>query len=261
MTTTTHPVTTSTSETPARPGPGRRTALAAATFLTCAIPVVFTVNLTRMLLTGELAEHRFHQVTGQGLLLCAFWLGALLPLVRAGWGGQRPTPAAGLRHLSLVATGAVCSVVAPGGGAPILVGVIAVGGALLWWALPQRPRIRSAVQVDPLLLPVALVLAAALLPYAVDQLGLQNAATGHHARNPHYFDMAWLSAILVTQALLAAVLPAMRSLALPVAVATVALGTAGLAFGEDTGASVGAVVLGLVLGAARLAGARRAAAG
>jgi hypothetical protein len=38
---------------------------------------VFAVNLSRMLLTGELSDHRFHQLTGQGLVLVAVWLGGL----------------------------------------------------------------------------------------------------------------------------------------------------------------------------------------
>ena len=135
--------------------------------------------------------------------------------------------------------------------------IIAVGGALLWWALPVRPRLRSAVQIDPILLPVSLVLAAVLLPYAVDQIGLQNEATGHHAQNPHLFDMAWLAVVMVAQAVLAALLPAARALALPVALATVALGAAGLAFGEATGGSWVAIVLGLVLAGAHLVSARR----
>ena len=54
-----------------RPSRLRRTGLAAAGFVACALPVIFTVNITRMLVTGELAEHRFHQLTCQGLLLFA----------------------------------------------------------------------------------------------------------------------------------------------------------------------------------------------
>ena len=56
--------------------------------------------------------------------------------------------------------GLACSVAAPGGGAPILAGVIAVTGALLWLALPLRPRLRTELRVDPLLAPLALLSAA-----------------------------------------------------------------------------------------------------
>ena len=101
-----------------RPTRWRRGGLVAAGFLTCALPVMFTVNITRMLVTGELAEHRFHQLTCQGLLLFALWLGGLVPLLRAGWSGRRPSSAAGLLHLVFMAAGVVTAAAAPGGGAP-----------------------------------------------------------------------------------------------------------------------------------------------
>ena len=128
---------------PARkPGRLRRTGLGVAGFLACALPVVWTVNLSRMLLVGELDEHRFHQLTGQGLFLCALWLIGLVPLLRAGWVGRRPSSAAGLLHLTFVGTGTACAVAATGGGAPALMVVIAITGALVWLALPVRPRLR-----------------------------------------------------------------------------------------------------------------------
>jgi hypothetical protein len=237
----------------ARPGVRRRAALAATGFLTLAMPTVFTFNIARMLLTGVESDHRFHQATGQGLVLCAIWLGALVPLVRAGWSGRRPSTAAGSRLLAFVVCGAVCSVAAPGGGAPFLVGVIAVTGALLWWALPVKPVLRSAVQIDPVLAPVALLTAALFVPYAIDQIGLQNAATGYHAQNPHFFDMAWMVVTLVALAGISAVLPAVRTLMWWVAGSTVVVGAAGLAFGEPTGWSLLTLGLGLVAsGAAAL---------
>src|SRR3954452_22561516 len=131
---------------PHRPGRGRHTALAVSGFLTCALPVVFTVNVSRMLVTGIEPGHRFHQATGQGLLLFALWLGALVPMIRAGWNGRRPSTATGWLHLAFVGTGIACSAAAPGGGAPILVGVITVTGALLWWALPERPLLTDRFQ-------------------------------------------------------------------------------------------------------------------
>jgi hypothetical protein len=233
-----------------RPSALRRVALAATGFLTLALPVVFTVNLSRMLLTGVESSHQFHQATGQGLFLCAIWLGALIPLVRAGWSGRRPSSGAAYRHLAFIGSGAVCAVAATGGGAPILVGVIAVTGALLWWALPVRPRLRSVVQVDAVMAPVALLSAAFFTPYAITQIGLQNAATGHHAQNPHFFDMAWMVVTLTVLAGLSALLPAVRSLMWWVAAGTVVLGVAGLAFGESTTWSLLALGLGLLAAAA-----------
>ena len=62
------------SSTTVRPSDRRRTAVGVTGFLACALPTIFTINLSRMLLVGELSEHRFHQLTGQGLLLCLLWL-------------------------------------------------------------------------------------------------------------------------------------------------------------------------------------------
>lgn len=64
----------------------------------------------------------------------------------------------GLQHLAFVGVGAAFSVAAPGGGAPVLMGVLAATGALLWLAVPQRPALRGLqVRLDPLLAPVAAV--------------------------------------------------------------------------------------------------------
>jgi len=241
-----------------RPGAGRRTALVVTGVLTCALPAMFTVNISRMLLTGVETEHRFHQATGQGLILFAVWLLPILGLLRAAWYGARPSSAAGYQHLALIATGAVCAALATGGGAPYLVTVIAVGGALLWWALPQRPRLRLQVRIDPLLAPVALLATAWLVPYAIDQLQAQNAVTGgDHLQNPHLFDMAWLVSVFMVYAVVAALSPAARHLAVWAGAGCVTLGAAGLAFGESTAFSVLTVLLGVVTAAAGLASARR----
>lgn len=232
---------------PTRP---RRAALGVAGVVACALPLVFTLNITRMLLTGVLPDHRYHQLTGQGEILFALWLVPLVLLLRAGWRGARPAPAAGLQHLALIGSGVVTAAVAPGGGAPFLVAVIGTTGALLWAALPRRPRLRLQVRVDPLLAPVALLSCALLVPYAIDQLGLQHAATGHHAMNPHYFDQAWIAVTLAVMALLAATLPAARGLARWVAGALVVIGMAGLALGEGTATHLGFVALGAIAGAA-----------
>lgn len=235
---------------PRVPSRWRRAAVAVTGAVACLLPAVFTFNIARMLITGVESEHRFHQATGQGLVLTALWLGALVPLVRAGWAGRRPPLGAGLLHLALVIIGAACAVVAPGGGAPILMTIIAVPGALLWAALPQRPRLRTPVQIDAVLAPVALLAAAVFTPYAIDQIGLQNAATGYHAQNPHFFDMAWMTFTLAAVALLASVLPAARGLVLWLALGALATGTAGVAFGESTTWSLLVLCLGLAAGAA-----------
>ena len=236
------------SSTTVRPSNRRRTAVGVTGFLACALPTVFTINLSRMLLVGELSEHRFHQLTGQGLLLFLLWFAGLVPLLRAGWTGRTPSTAAGLLHLTFVGVGLACSVAAPGGGAPILTGLIAVTGALVWAALPVRPRLRTGLRVDPLLAPLALLMAALQTPYAVGQVALQNQATGHHAQNPHYFDMAWLTMVVVVLGVLAAVVPVARRLSLWSAAVATGTGMAGVALGESLSWSVPTLVLGLLTG-------------
>ncbi|MGN6613395.1 MAG: hypothetical protein ACTHLJ_16640 [Angustibacter sp.] len=234
-----------------RPSAMRRVTLAAATLVSCAMPVVFTANITRMLLTGVDAEHRFHQATGQGLVLFALWLGPLIGMVRAGWQGRRPASALGWLHVLFVVTGLVCSAIAPGGGAPYLTGVIAVTGGLLWLALPHRPRLRVAVQVHPVFAPVALLGAAVLTPYAVTQLAAQNGVSaGYHAINPHLFDMGWMALCLVGCALVAALSPVLRGLMTWFAAGVCVTGAAGLAFGEPTVWSAVTLGVGVVGGAA-----------
>jgi len=232
MTTTTAPVPSTEASTGAsRPSARRRAAVAVAAFLACAIPVTFTMTITAMLVTGTHADHRFHQLTGQGLVLTALWLGALLPLARAGWRGRRPSTAAGYRHLALLGTGVAACAVAPGGGAPVLLAVATVTGAILWAALPLRPRLRGTVSVDPVLLPLALLVGAVLMPYAVDQL-----------------------------ALLGAVVREARGLLTWVAAACTVIGAAGLVTGESAIWSGAVLSLGLVsFLAPRLARSRTAA--
>jgi hypothetical protein len=230
-----------------RPSRLRRAGLVAAGFLTCALPVVFTVNISRMLVTGELAEHRFHQLTCQGLLLFALWLGGLVPLLRAGWAGRRPSPAAGPLHLIFMAAGVATAAAAPGGGAPALVGLVVVFGGLLWLALPVRPRLRLQVRVDPVLTPLALVTAAVATPYVLDQITLQNAATGHHAENPHFFDMAWMVTSLVVVGILGAAVPAVRRLALVAGAGLVWTGAIGILMAADRPWTVALLTLGVPL--------------
>lgn len=242
-----------------RPSAARRAAVAVTGVLACAVPVVFTVSITGMLLTGVDSDHRFHQVTGQGLILTALWLGGLVPMLRAAWQGRRPSTAAGLLHLAFVLVGALCAVAAPGGGAPALLGLTVVTGALVWLALPVRPELRVPALLDPVLAPVALLSAALYTPYALDQLALQNEATGYHANNPHHFDMAWIVVVLVVLAVAAALLPAARPLAVWTAVGSVVIGVAGLAFTSDTTWSVLALALGVGAGAVIAARSRMAA--
>ena len=245
---------------PGRPTRTRRTALALAGIAGCAVPLMFAANITWTLLTGDLADHRFHQLTGQGELLCALWLVPVLALLRAGWQGRRPSTAAGWAHLAFATAGAVCAVAAPGGGAPALMAVVLVTGALVWAALPVRPALRGPVRIDPLVAPVALAGSALLLPYAVDQVAAQNAVTGGlHLHNPHFFDKAWIAVTMTAFAVLAALLPAARGLGHGFALAMVVLGGAGLALDEGVAWSGAVLSVGLAAGVATAVARRRTA--
>jgi hypothetical protein len=106
-----------------RPSAGRRTAVAVAGALACLLPTVWSVAITVQLLTGIEADHRFHQVTGQGLLLCALWLAGLVPMVRAGWRGVAPSAVTVVQAALFAGSGLAMGLLAPGAGAlPVAVG-------------------------------------------------------------------------------------------------------------------------------------------
>jgi hypothetical protein len=221
-------------DSPRRPSALRRTALVAAAVPALFLPTIWTVNISRMFLTGVESDHRFHQLTGQGLILTAMWLAALVPMVRAGWAGRRPPTTAALLHLTFAGVAAGLAVFASGGGAPFLATLIAITGVLVWAAIPVRPRLRGIVSgVDPVLAPLALVSAALYAPFVLDHIALQNAATGYHAQNPHYYDMAWVSVVMVLVAGLAAIVPAARKLALWTTIGTLVIGVAGLTLTDE----------------------------
>jgi hypothetical protein len=249
MTQTAHPR-TSVAPTAARPRAWRRGAVAVTGVVACLLPTVWTVNFLRMLATGELADHRFHQLTGQGLLLTALWLGALVPIVVAAWQGRRPGAGPALQHLAFTGVGIACSLAAPQGGARELMVIITVTGALLWLAVPRRTRPRDAVvDVAPVSLAAALLLSAAVAPYAVGQVELQHTATGLHADNPHYFDMAWLVLVLAVLGVAGAVVRSARGLQVWAGGGVALTGIAMIALGEGalrgaTFVAVGALLLG-----------------
>jgi hypothetical protein len=230
--------------------------LVAAGVVGCLLPTVWTLNFVRMLATGELADHRFHQLTGQGLMLTGLWLGALVPMLVAAWRGRRPETAPALLHLSFVGVGAACALAAPQGGARELLVLITVTGAAVWLALPRRPRLRDSVRVAPASLASALLTSAVVAPYAVGQIALQHRATDLHADNPHFFDMAWLTLTLALVGVLGALLPRARRLQVYSGGGIALTGVAMLALGE--GAARGALfsVAGLALALAWLATSR-----
>jgi hypothetical protein len=232
---------------PARPTRGRRTAVALTGALACLAPTVWSVAIVVQLATGTEADHRFHQVTGQGLLLCALWLAGLVPMVRAGWRGVAPSAATVAQAALFAGAGLAMGLLAPGAGAlPVAVATV-VTTAALWAALPVRPRMRGMLdQVDPVLAPVVLLAAALVTPFAAGEVELQHTSGDEHAHMAHYFDMAWVSVALVLVGGLAALAPAARRRALWTTGGLVVIGAARTVFTGELTWSLLAVALGVV---------------
>jgi hypothetical protein len=230
-----------------RPSALRRVALVAAGLPACFLPLIWGGGAAAMLLTGYEDDHRFHQATGQGVLTGILWLAGLLPLLVAGWRGRRPSTAAGLQHLAFVAASLVAGLFIPGPGVVALALIIAVTGALVWAALPLRPRLRGALgALDPALAPVAALTAALYVPFVLGQRALQSTSGDEHAQMTHYFDMAWVSLELVALALVAAVAGGARRLAVWSTVGTLVVGAARLGFTGELAWSSAAIALGVV---------------
>jgi hypothetical protein len=236
----------------ARPSAVRRVAVVATGVLACALPALWGAGAVGELATGAERDHLFHQLTGQGLLLSALWLGALVPVLVAGWRGARPSTAAGLAHLAVVVGAAVAAALAPGNGGAIVAAIVLVTGALVWLALPQRPAMAVA-GLDPVLAPIALAAAALFAPFVVSEAALQRGGHDEHAEFSHYFDMAWISVALVVLALAAAVVPAARRLALVAMLGTLAIGAARFLITPEVTWSLLAVGLGALGAAAAVA--------
>jgi hypothetical protein len=229
----------------ATPSALRRIAVVVTGVLSAALPTAWGVSSVVQIVTGAERDHLFHQLTGQGVLLCALWLGAIIPLVVAGWRGRRPSPGAALAHVSVVVGAVLAAALAPGNGGVVMAAVLPLTGALLWLALPVRPRL-AVDGVDPVLAPLALATAAMFVPYVLAQAALQRAFADEHARMSHYFDMAWLGIIVVVLAVSAALVPAARRLAVVAAGATLAIGACRVLLTSDVAWSLTAVSLGMV---------------
>jgi hypothetical protein len=238
------------------PARSRRAAVAGTGLLACLLPLVWGCATAVELATGVQADHRFHQVTGQGLLLSVLWLAGLVPLVRAGLRGRRPSTVSGMHHLAFLAATLTVAVLSPGDGiAGVAVGT-AVLTALLWTALPLRPDLRAAgVGLDLLLVPLALLTTALLTPFVLGQVDLQHTLVDEHAELAHYVDMAWVSLAVIALGACAAVSSAARSLAVWSSGGLLVIGAARLAFTPDrtwSGLAVGLGATGVLLGLARL---------
>jgi hypothetical protein len=243
---------TSTSLTPpatttvVRVSPGRRLAVGTATLLASALPLVWGTASALQLATGTEADHRFHQVTGQGLLLAALWLGGVLPLGWAGLRGRRPATPAALQHLAFVAATLLAVPLAPGNGVVAVGAITAASGALLWAALPVTPDLRGAFRdgLDPVLAPVALLTAAVVVPFALGDAELQRGMVDEHAEMTHYFDMAWVTFVLVAMAAVGALSARARVLAVGATAGLLLTGVSRLVFTTNVMWSWVAIVLG-----------------
>jgi hypothetical protein len=227
-----------------RPSALRRAAVVVTGVAAAALPVAWGLSSVVQIVTGSERDHLFHQLTGQGVLLCALWLGALVPLVLAGWRGRRPGAAAALGHISVAVGTVLAAALAPGNGGLLVGAIVLVTGALLWLALPARPRV-AVDGLDPVLTPLALGLAALLVPYVLVQATLQRAMADEHARMSHYFDMAWLGTLLIALAVSAALVPAARRLAAVAAAGTLVVGACRVLLTTDLTWSLAAVGLGV----------------
>jgi hypothetical protein len=230
-----------------RPSWARRTAVGATGLLACLAPAVWFAGVVFELATGTEADHRFHQVTGQGLLLCVLWLSGLVPMVRAGWRGTAPSAVTAVQAGLMAGSGLAVGLLAPGaGGLPVGCYVV-VSTLLLWAALPARPRLRGLRRsLDPVLAPVVLLAAALVTPFVVGEVELQNTSGDEHAHMAHYFDMAWVSVALVLVGALAALVPAARRRVLWLTGGLVLIGAARIAFTPNLTWSLLAVTLGAV---------------
>lgn len=241
---------------PVRPSAGRRAAVLGTAFLAAVFAVVWGVACALQLATGTEADHRFHQVTGQGLLMCALWLWPVVALARAGWRGERPSTATALLHLSVVGTALLSGALAPQGGGAFVAVWTTVTGVLLWLALPVRPR-PALGGLDLVLAPLALLAAALATPFVLAELDLQRAMLDEHAEMAHNFDMAWVVLTVVAMTAVAATSAAARRLAVPAGAGLAFIGAARWVLTAEVTWSVLAVLLGLAVAAA---GMRRSAA-
>lgn len=229
-----------------RPSVQRRVAVGVTGFLAGALPLMWGAGSLLELVGGNQPDHRFHQVTGQGVLLAVLWLYGVLRVAAAGWRGRRPSAPAALGHLAFVAATALTAATVPGEGVVAVAAIVAVTGGLLWLAVPQRPWLRGLKPaLDPMLAPVALLGAALYTPFVLAQRTLQATSHDEHAQLTHYFDMAWVCLAIVALGAVAALVPAGRRLAVLAGAGTVVIGVARLAFVGEVAWSLAAVGLGL----------------
>lgn len=226
---------------PAAPSRRRRIATAVTLVIAGALPLVWSIAALVAFVGGDDGgEHRFHDLTGVGVVLGVLWLGAVAGLARDR--GRRPAALAQLLGIGVAAAVAT----ALSGESPVLPVVVALPGIALLALRDDRAGLRR-LRPSPPVAALAIAAAVPLVPYAVGQAHLQSASHDAHASLEHYFDMAWIAlAMPITAGVAALGIRGWRFAAGCAAVAAAIFGIAAILFpGQESspGAGWGAVAI------------------
>jgi hypothetical protein len=165
--------------------------------------LIFAALLPLLWGVGSLVEsfeggsHLVHTLIGAGVVLAALWLAPLVAM----WSPER-LPVALLAYLSFVLA-AVLAAALSASNIEVAVILVVQAGLIILLHPYRRAAFRRPVAISPLLLPLAVLVGAAVAPYAVSEAGLQ-ASGDEHAVVAHYFDQAWFVLAVALMLLLAA---------------------------------------------------------
>lgn len=180
-----------------QPGPSRARSwgFRAALILAALLPLLWGVGSLVESFAG--GSHLVHTLIGAGVMLAALWLAPLVAM----WRPER-LPVALLGYLSFVLA-AVLAVALSASNIVLAVILVVQAGLIILLHPYRRAAFRRPVAISPLLLPLAVLVGAAVAPYAVSEAGLQ-ASGDPHAVVDHYFDQAWFVLAVTLMLLLAA---------------------------------------------------------
>jgi hypothetical protein len=220
---------------------GARAGRAVALVVAGALPLVWSIAAVVAFVGGDDGgEHRFHDLTGVGVVLGVLWLGAVLGLARRG--DRRPAALAQLLGIGVAATVAT----ALAGESPVLPVIVLLPGLVLLALRADRAELRR-LRPSPAIAALTIAAAVPLIPYAVGQAHLQAATHDAHASLEHYFDMAWIAlAMPITAGVAALGIRGWRFAAGCAALAAAIFGVAAILFpGQESspGAAWGAVAI------------------
>ena len=174
--------------------PKRRRAARIATAISlaaaAALPLTWGIAAAASFISGDDGGmHRFHDLTGTGIVLAILWLGAVARLAR----GSDRHPAALLQLLSVPLTAAAATVLS--GESPVVPVVVAVPALALLALHGDRAALR-VIRPNAAVAALAVGAAVPLTLYAVGQGHTQSVSTDAHAQMEHYFDMAWIALLI-----------------------------------------------------------------